>query len=215
MKKTNIAVGLVIALSAGALFAGNTIAYLTDYDTKTNEFTIGSVKVNLEEPDWKPEEHPHTAPNETLDKNPYIVNTGENDFYGYISVSIPMENVITTDKDGNREEAALKELFTYQASPDWTLIDSYEKDKMKTRIYTYNKILEKGEKSTELFNTVTLINLIEGQLDKQTMKIPVKAYAIQTEGTGEGKETVPEQAQAAFQKYINQNKESSGAVIGK
>ncbi|MBQ1310808.1 MAG: Camelysin metallo-endopeptidase [Blautia sp.] len=206
---------IVAALAASALMVGTTMAYLTDYDTAANEFTIGSVKVDLEEPDWNPEEHPSVEPGQEVKKNPYIENTGENSFYGYLSVSVPVEKVVLASPDGKRMEAAETPLFTYTALEGWTLVDSWQKDGMKTEVYAYDQILKKGEKSTELFKTVKLVNLVEGQLDGKKCEIPVKAYAIQSEGTGDGKETVPEQAKAAFQKYINQNADTEGKVIGK
>jgi len=38
----------------------------------------------------------------------------------------------------------------------------------------------------------------------------VRAYAIQAAYTGDSQETVPEQAKAAFEKYVNQNREQEG-----
>ena len=40
----------------------------------------------------------------------------------------------------------------------------------------------------------------------------VRAYAIQATNTGDDKTTVLEQATAAYQKYVNQNKGQAGGV---
>ena len=48
--------------------------------------------------------------------------------------------------------------------------------------------------------------------DTQQLDMPVRAYAIQSTNTGEDKTTIPEQAAAAYQKYVNQNKGLSGGV---
>ena len=52
--------------------------------------------------------------------------------------------------------------------------------------YAYNHILNPGEKTTTLFDTVTFANIIEGQLDMQQLDMPVRAYAIQATNTGDG-----------------------------
>lgn len=54
------------------------------------------------------------------------------------------------------------------------------------------------------------LNIIEGQLDSQKLEIPVRAYAIQTAYTGDGEETVLDQARAAYEKYVAQNRDQEG-----
>ena len=78
--------------------------------------------------------------------------------------------------------------------------------------YAYNHILNPGEKTTTLFDTVTFANIIEGQLDGQQLEIPVRAYAIQASYTGGDAENVVEQARSAYQKYVDQNKNQPGQV---
>ena len=55
-----------------------------------------------------------------------------------------------------------------------------------------------------------LLNVIEGQLDMQKLSVPVRAYAIQAAYAGGSGETVAEQARAAYEKYVNQNREQEG-----
>lgn len=45
--RTLIACGLVVSVAAGG-----TVAYLTDAETATNTFTVGKVKIDLEEPGY-------------------------------------------------------------------------------------------------------------------------------------------------------------------
>jgi len=59
---------------------------------------------------------------------------------------------------------------------------------------------------------VKFLNLIEGQLDGQTFEIPVRAYAIQTSYTGGSSDNLSEQIKAAYEKYVNQNKNQDGKV---
>ena len=56
------------------------------------------------------------------------------------------------------------------------------------------------------------INIVEGQLDGEELVIPVHAYAIQSSYTGGEAADFEEQARAAYDKYVNQNKEQPGKV---
>ena len=49
-------------------------------------------------------------------------------------------------------------------------------------------------------------------MDGQTLEIPVRAYAIQTSYTGGSSDNLPEQIKAAYEKYVNQNKNQDGKV---
>ena len=46
----------------------------------------------------------------------------------------------------------------------------------------------------------------------QTFEIPVRAYAIQTSYTGGSSDNLSEQIKAAYEKYVNQNKNQDGKV---
>ena len=52
----------------------------------------------------------------------------------------------------------------------------------------------------------------EGIEYTQQLDMPVRAYAIQTSYTGGDKGTIPEQAKAAYEKYVNQNRGQEGQV---
>ena len=50
-------------------------------------------------------------------------------------------------------------------------------------IYSYNRILEPGEKTSPVFSELKVINLIEGEIPGGTLeKIPVKAHGMQSQG---------------------------------
>ena len=213
MKKKTLNIIAVTAI-VGALAAGGTMAYLTDHAETTNEFTVGKVDIDLTEPNWKPEENKKIEPSQVITKDPQITNNGVNDAFVYLEVSIPVENVTTANADGTRIEAKETELFSFAAKNDWTRIDKRKAGKSQVYTYSYNKILKKGETTTPLFDTVTFANVIEGQLDTQTLQIPVRAYAIQTVNTGNNGGSVIEQAKNAYKKYVNQNINQPGAATG-
>lgn len=187
---------------------GGTMAYLTDYDTVSNQFTVGKVDIELTEPSWKPEENTAIEPAGEINKDPQITNKGKNDAYVYLEVSVPVRKLVTADENGNRRDASQIQLFTFTPQKDWTLMDSFTEGTSKVYRYSYDKILPPGGKTNELFKTMQFANVVEGQIDGQTFDVPVQAYAIQSANTGGEKNTVPEQAKNAFEKYLNQNKKA-------
>lgn len=209
-KNTVKALFLAGAVSLAAV--GGVSAYLTDYDKAVNQFTVGKVDIALEEPGWKPEEHKKIEPGKDINKDPQIKNTGINDAFVYLEVSVPMADVIAADKEGNRLEKKVQELFSFSAKKDWTKLHAKKKDASMVYLYAYNKVLKPSETTDSLFDTVKFLNIIEGQLDTQQVNIPVRAYAIQTSYTGDDKGSIPEQAKAAYEKYMNQNKGQEGQV---
>lgn len=196
---------VLVCSAAGMLLLGGTAAYLTDHDEAVNEFTVGKVDIEIDEPEWKPEENKKIVPTQEIKKDPMITNTGINDAFVYLQVSVPKASVITADKDGKRLPKANQELFTYKKNAGWTLIETKDLENEKSYTYSYDKILKPGEATGTLFDTVTFANVIEGELDTQQISIPVHAYAIQTANTAGNAEGVPAQAKEAYTKYVNQN----------
>ena len=102
---------------------GGVSAYLTDYDQASNQFTVGKVDISLEEKNWKPEDHTKLEPGEDIKKDPQIRNTGTNDAFVYLEVSVPMAAVTAAGDDGFRQNEKLQELFSFQAKEDWTRLE--------------------------------------------------------------------------------------------
>ena len=191
---------------------GGVSAYLTDYEKVSNEFTVGKVDIELKEPEWKPEENKKIEPSKVIHKDPQITNTGTNDAFVYMEVSIPMANVEAAAENGERLGKKVQELFSFEAKDNWMQMSVQNTESRRTYTYAYTKILKPQETSEALFDTVKFLNLIEGQLDGQTFEIPVRAYAIQTSYTGGSSDNLSEQIKAAYEKYVNQNKNQDGKV---
>lgn len=191
---------------------GGVSAYLTDYEKVSNEFTVGKVDIELKEPEWKPEENKKIEPSKVIHKDPQITNTGTNDAFVYMEVSIPMANVEAAAENGERLGKKVQELFYFEAKDSWMQLSVQNAESRRTYTYAYTKILKPQETSEALFDTVKFLNLIEGQLDGQTFEIPVRAYAIQTSYTGGSSDNLSEQIKAAYEKYVNQNKNQDGKV---
>lgn len=191
---------------------GGVSAYLTDYEKVSNEFTVGKVDIELKEPEWKPEENKKIEPSKVIHKDPQITNIGTNDAFVYMEVSIPMANVEAAAENGERLGKKVQELFYFEAKDSWMQLSVQNTESRRTYTYAYTKILKPQETSEALFDTVKFLNLIEGQLDGQTFEIPVRAYAIQTSYTGGSSDNLSEQIKAAYEKYVNQNKNQDGKV---
>lgn len=215
MKKVNLTnkktVISAIALSA-VMAVGGAMAYFTDIDSAKNQIEIGNVHIDLTEPKWDetPDENnngiPDTAekivPGKTIEKDPMVTNTGKNDSYIYLTVSVPKADIITAAPDGtlnNNGEALTTQLFSYTANENWELLetDSSANDK-NVYVYGYKTAVAPGASTDTLFDSVTFVNAIEGQgLEDKVFDIDIKASAIQSEETGTMKE--------AYKKFINQN----------
>lgn len=201
-----IALSLATLSVLGTLAIGGTMAYLTDAEVTENTFTVGKVQVDLEEPNYPgiySDAVKNLVPNQVVAKDPQVENTGKNTSINFLSVSIPMKNVVLAADDGTKNAAAVTELFQTKSgagnfgagnvNSKWVLVDTkyYDIDgnvltdvsptvTKVVRVYGYNEKLAAGLKSETLFDYVKLVNLVEGQVDYQsTQSIYVKAYAIQ------------------------------------
>ena len=211
MKKNTVKI-MTLAGILCLVSVGGVSAYLTDYEKVSNEFTVGKVDIELKEPEWKPEENKKIEPSKVIHKDPQITNTGTNDAFVYMEVSIPMANVEAAAENGERLGKKVQELFYFEAKDSWMQLSVQNTESRRTYTYAYTKILKPQETSEALFDTVKFLNLIEGQLDGQTFEIPVRAYAIQTSYTGGSSDNLSEQIKAAYEKYVNQNKNQDGKV---
>ena len=184
------------AALAGVLTIGGISAYFTDADTATNEFTVGKVSIDLQEPNFDEDavEVNEVTPGLEIKKDPKIVNTGKNEAYGFLKVVVPYKEVVTADEEGNADAAAsYKELFTYNVNDGWIELEDYkevsEQDGTVTHIYAYAADeatmtaiadADANGATATLFDYVKLINLVEGNLEENDLQIDVTAYAIQT-----------------------------------
>ncbi len=210
-KKSAFFIAVMVCLLLVAATVGVTLATLmTDTEKRANVFTFGNVGIDLQEPKWD-ELTPQDKilyPGKTISKDPKVKNTGKNDLYAYIEVKIPKKTVktVTADVNGNDtiQDADLHELFSYNISGDWTEInrDNSGAD-YNVYLYAYTKeILTPGSSTSPLFEEVNYINILEGELEMNTViEMPVTAYAIQSEYLNENEDDMTAKMKAAFNKY--------------
>jgi predicted ribosomally synthesized peptide with SipW-like signal peptide len=165
MKKSNKKVIISLAACGLIIAAGarTSLAFLTDTKQKTNTFTVGEVKISLEEPEYDKEKdtRPPMVPNSEIKKDPTIENVGAIDEIAFVAFDIPMAKVILSNANGTVNEAANEELFefrgedslTYSSVNDgWTFIsktvaEDVDKDQdgcpdYVTYVYGYNKVIK-------------------------------------------------------------------------
>lgn len=181
------------------LIIGGILAYFTDVDTKTNSFKMGNVSIKVVEEKWEgTETNPvvDIVPNQIVNKDPKIENTGSTEVYAFIKVEVPYANVVVGD-----DAAADTELFTYDLNDGWVEVGPSTKDdqaKTVTHVYAYVdstntselKALEPTEKTTSaVFDTVKLVDIKETDDGNSTiqgadLEIEVSGYGIQTTDLG-------------------------------
>ena len=184
--KRNFAI--ILALVA-VLAIGVASAFFTDFGTKTNSFTVGNIDIELEEPNWNEANGTNITPNQVIAKDPQVENTGANDAFVFLEVTVPAATVQTANDDGSLNAAAKHDLFSYTVNGSWKLVET-QKNADNT-VYTYAyvsgnsmKALAKGATTEALFDEVTFLNVVEGQLDGQEIEIDVDAMGIQADDLG-------------------------------
>ncbi len=162
-------------------------AYFTDEESAENRFTVGNISISLTEPNWNEDNGKNMTPGQRISKDPQITNDGANDAYVFIEVTVPAANIKTADTDGSLKAAAMTELFSYNVNDGWSLVD--KKSSVDAAIYTYAYATKNGkmkplcpyETTQPVFDSVSFVNAVEGQIDGSNLAINVKSMGIQAD----------------------------------
>lgn len=204
-KKRFVAILLCVTLVALAAI-GATFAYLTDSKTVKNTFTVGDVKIKLDETNVNAPEGDRVTSNTynvypglVVTKDPTVHNTGKNGAYVRAVVTIENgmnwlglynENVWTAPG-----EAAFNAMINNTLGEGWELVDiSYDmsgpnhptSDFVATLKYT--KVLNAKEDTTAMFSQIAFPTKLTGndvtsRIDQNgEFGINVVAQAIQADG---------------------------------
>lgn len=179
---------------------GGVMAYFTSTDEATNTFTVGEVKIEVNEPNWVAPTA--ITPNMTIVKDPQIKNIGTNDSYVFLKVTVPKATLETVSQDGTVATAAVHQLFQLNNSSNktavwsgtdtinstWVQVGQKETtDDAYVYVFAYGTNdactkLAKDASTSNLFDSVTFINATDGQdLEGESFDISVEAYGIQTD----------------------------------
>lgn len=205
MKKTKVLLTLACAVLLVAASVMGTLAYLTSTDEVTNTFTVGQVKITLDEAkvgtDGKAltgddaqrvqENSYKLMPGHVYDKDPTVtVKAGSEESYIKLVATVSKANEL----DAIFAKYQITDLTTviggYDAT-NWILQGggSVKDTEANTRTYVfyYKEKVSAGEKDVvldDLFETITVPAGLTNEDIKtiQDMTITVKAYAIQADG---------------------------------
>ena len=186
-KKISIIVAIIVAL----LIVGGISAYLTDSDSKSNVFTIGSVKISLNEDNWDELNSESVLPGQIIQKDPTIENIGHNSAYIYIKV---VEPIVKQSSDSTGP------LFSYEINNGWTELTTCTTGKKKVTVYYYNTALASGNNTNALFNTVTVGDYDQDSFITLRKDMVITGYAIQSSYLPNGT-TI----QSAYSTYFESN----------
>lgn len=204
-KKRFVAILLCVTLVALAAI-GATFAYLTDSKTVKNTFTVGDVKIKLDETNVNAPEGDRVTsntynvyPGAVVTKDPIVHNTGKNG--AYVRAVVTIENGLNwlglyNDNAGTApQEAAFNAMINNTLGDGWELVDiAYDmsgpnhptSDFVATLKYT--KVLEAGKDTTAMFSQIAFPTKLTGK-DVTTrigqngeFGINVVAQAIQADG---------------------------------
>lgn len=187
-KKKTLAVAIILAL---ILLIGGAIAYFTDTDSATNEFTLADeVEISLSEV-WDPDDGDGIHPGAVVTKAPSIVNDSTTTpAYVFAEIIVPCY-----DSD---DTAAIvyTPLFTFTTNAGWTQVGSPALDttnKTMTYVYAYGtesamtSLAAGATTTTAVFSSVTLdpdLTVEQAETAPSATDIVVNAYGIQTDNVG-------------------------------
>lgn len=196
---------IAAAIGCAGIFlasAGLTNAYLQKPTNELdNVITPGSIDVALTEPLWKREDAADLVPGQTVSKNPMVTNTGENDSWVFLRVDVPVKNIRLVDPETKKKtEKRDTELFSFEADDSWELVEQTKDADAVHYVYGFKEILKAGDSTDALFNSVTMVNYLEGEIDaEEILTMPIEAVSIQSnvENAGDG-------LRAIYQEYLSQ-----------
>lgn len=180
---------IFLGISLFAASSGATSAFLVRTPQPVdNVITAGSVDVELTEPAWDPEQAQALKPGSVVPKNPTVINTGKNNAWIFLRLSVPVRHIILVDPQSRRKmEPADTELFSFTVNDMWEQIARTEEDGAVSYVYGYRNIVEPQGKTEALFEEVALVNYLEGQLTSdETLEMPIETLAIQDHVCPEG-----------------------------
>lgn len=174
MKRKKIVMLLVSVPVVLALGAGISLAYFTDKAEKENVMVMGNVDIELEEPNYKPDETSkkteNIVPGDIIKKDPtVIVKAGSENCY--------IRAVVKYDGLNENQIADLQEGMKYNG--DWFKVDAT--GDVSTDIWYYKNEINKGsvDQRFMLFEQVVIPTTWGNEIASKEFKINVTGQAIQ------------------------------------
>ena len=199
-KKTKKIISLILIILV-IVITGGLLAFLTDTDTATNVFTMGSVKITLTEPNWNSSNGQNVIPGQPISKDPRINNTGNNPAYVYIKVVNPIVELAN---------GTTGVLFNYTAKSGWTQLAQEEQCGYRATTYYYNTALNPSSSTTTIFDSV-IINDYDADTNPDQL-LDIYGYGIQSTNLQSGS-TITSIFSAAFTSSLSDTDEKCNSVL--
>ena len=200
MKKTIAIVALVVLVAVASVLG--TLAYLTSTAKVENTFTMGDVKIKLDETDVKnpkgnrvTENDYEVYPGAVVTKDPIVHNVGANGAYirATVNVSNWMNLVAAYYPDfketfPNEGYRAALNLLVGELGEGWSVVGVEAGDVFTIGwfdakfILKYDGVLGSGENTTAMFQTVTIPAGIDNANTESFNSVKVEAQAMQANG---------------------------------
>ena len=199
MKKKLLIMSVAMVLVC-AFAVGMTIAYLTSTDEVVNTFTVGNVRIKLDEAAANPdgsliEDTPRVKansykliPGHTYNKDPMVTVLSGSES-SYIKMTVTVTKSAELDAIFGTDGAILTSIFEGYNPANWIYKDNTENTTANTRTYEfwYKETVAAPDGNVALdalFDSITVPHTITNdQLATiQGMTITVNAYAIQADG---------------------------------
>ena len=207
MKKKSILMAAIAVMLVAVLVVGGTLAYFTDTKSATNTFTMGNVKIKLDESNVNDpngnrvtsNEYTGMLPGIQYKKDPVVTNTGKNG--AYVRAVVTIENGMNWlglyyDKTTTPPQVdAFEKLICNTLGKDWEIVgfkyvmstqDHPTSDIVVTLKYT--GVLKSGDATSAMFEKIMLpANATTSDITTRVAQngvfhIDVVAQAIQADG---------------------------------
>ena len=202
MNKRRILAAAMALCIVAIIAIGATVAYFTDTKSATNTFTMGDVKIKLDETNVNDPDGDRVTSNEydvypgqTVTKDPIVHNTGKNG--AYIRATVNVNNWMnlvaayypdfkeTFPNDGYK--AALN-LLVGELGEGWSVVgveagDVFTIGQFDAKfVLKYNGVLASGEDTTAMFKKVIIPAGIDNANANSFKEIKIVAQAMQADG---------------------------------
>lgn len=186
MKKKITAIFLCVALVAIAI-VGASLAYFTDTKTAENTFTMGDVKIKLDETNVNGGDRTivgndyNVYPGAVVTKDPIVHNTGKN--AAWIRAKVEVKGWVTNrEKYPNYAAGELVDSLQYLIDglgKGWSVVSATAANEDVTFVLMYADKLAAGANTTAMFQQVKVPAGLQNGQEFGTIK--VTAEAIQTD----------------------------------
>lgn len=169
MKKNRITPFVIALITMASLGVGATMAYFTDSASAENVITMGKVDIDLDEPNFDPDdddnEITNVVPNQAIVKDPTITvaDTSED---CYVRTKIEFSDNLTVEKQAELLENINIDENLWYLSPDG--------------YYYYKNVLSAGQKVV-FFDKVVIPEAWDSEMAGASIQLKVSAEAIQAD----------------------------------